>query len=215
MWPLAGNAMQVSVVHRRRVGEMRRRKIDLLPTALRDWLKQELEARGFADYDAITDALNARLDERGLLVTIGRSAIAAFGAEHAEFIRIKDEASGWALEWMGENGLEEEAKRHSALFEMISTLAFKCIKAQFNKEGGEIDTRDLHLLGRMLKDLMQSSGIREALSEQERERLVEAERKAAVAAVSKAARKKNVSDDVIAALREAVEGPSQGGGVGA
>ncbi len=190
----------------------RRRKIDLLPTALRDWLKEELQTRGFADYNAVTDALNARLVDRGLLLSVGRSAVAQFGAEHAEFSKLQEEASGWAEDWMGRNGLEDEARRHSALFEMISTLAFKCIKAQFGKEGREIDTRDLHLLGRMMKDLMTSSGIREAISDRERQRLAEAERKAGAERAVTAARGAGLSPEVAAAIRAAVEGGAQAEG---
>jgi len=55
------------------------------------------------------------------------------------------------------NGLEDEAKRHNVLFQMITTLAFKVMKAQMTKEGDEINPQELHFLGRMLKDVMSSS----------------------------------------------------------
>ena len=184
----------------------RRRKIDLLPAALRDWLKEELQARGFANYDAITEGLNTRLIERGLLLSIGRSAVAEFGVEHAEFARLQEEASGWAAQWMGDNGLEDEARRQSALFEMISTLAFKCIKAQFRKNDGDIDTRDLHLLGRMMKDLMASSGLREVISDKALERALKKERDAAAGRVETASRAAGLTPEVAAAIRAAVQG---------
>ena len=35
------------------------RKVDLLPVELRAWLQEELRARGFADYVALSEALSA------------------------------------------------------------------------------------------------------------------------------------------------------------
>jgi len=46
---------------------------------------------------------------------------------------------------------------HNVLFQMITTLAFKVMKAQMTKEGDEINPQELHFLGRMLKDVMSSS----------------------------------------------------------
>ncbi|WP_419737724.1 phage protein Gp27 family protein [Ruegeria sp.] len=184
----------------------RRRKIDLLPSAIRDWLREELAAQGFADYDTITDALNDRLAEKGLLVTIGRSTVQRFGQEHREFSRLQQEATGWAAGWLDEIGLEEEARRQSVLFEMITTVAFKVMKAQMTREAGEIDPRDLHFLGRMMKDVMSSSGLREAMADKERKRLAEAERRAGGERAGAAARGAGLSPDVAALIRQAVEG---------
>lgn len=69
---------------------------------------------------------------------------------------------------MQEQGLEDEARRHNVLFQMITTLAFKVMQAQMMVEGKDIDPKELHFLGRMLKDVMASSGIRETLIKAER-----------------------------------------------
>ena len=160
------------------------RKVDLLPPELRSWLQEELLARGFGDYVALTEALNVRLEDEGLNLSIGKSAVHAFGQEYEHFIKAQEQASEWAASWMNDNGLEEEAKRHNVLFQMVTTLAFKVMQAQMTKTGEEIDPRELHFIGRMLKDVMQSSGIREKLMEEERDRIAkEARLQAAEAAV--------------------------------
>ena len=55
------------------------RKVDLLPSELRGWLQDELRSRGFAGYEDLAEALNFRLDEAGLELRIGNSAIHSYG----------------------------------------------------------------------------------------------------------------------------------------
>lgn len=144
------------------------RKVDLLPPELRDWLKEELRLRGFAGYEDVTERLNERLAEQGQTLRLGKSAVHQFGAEHKAFVELNEQAGAWAESWMSENGLAEEAQRHNVLFQMVTTLAFKQMKSQMDKDGDEIDPRELHFIGRMLKDIMTSSGLREKLVEDER-----------------------------------------------
>lgn len=144
------------------------RKVNLLPPELKKWLEEELRARGFADYEALAEALNWRLEEAGLDLRIQKSALHAFGAEYAEFVKVQESASAWATEWMTEAGIGEEAKRHNVLFQMITALAFKVMQAEMIKGADEIDPKNLHFIGRMMKDIMQSSGIREQLAAAER-----------------------------------------------
>ncbi|MBN2740038.1 MAG: DUF3486 family protein [Rhodobacteraceae bacterium] len=144
------------------------RKVDLLPDELKDWLKSALRERGFGDYEALAEDLNFRLEEAGQELRIQKSALHAYGAEYREFVKYQEEASAWAVGWMQENGLNEEAKRHNVLFQMITTLAFKVMQAQMTKTGEEIDPKELHFLGRMLKDVMASSGLREKLIDDDR-----------------------------------------------
>lgn len=155
------------------------RKIDLIPAEVRQWLQDELKARGFADYVDLTAALNDRLEDEGVEIRLGKSAVHSFGQEYEHMVKAQEEASAWAVSWMEDNGLEEEAKRHNVLFQMITTLAFKVMKQQMTKDGDEIDPKELHFIGRMLKDVMTSSGIREKLSADERKRLAEEAREAA------------------------------------
>lgn len=144
------------------------RKIDLLPGELRAWLQEELRARGFAEYEAISEALNFRLEEAGMDLRIRKSAIHEFGSEYREFVRLQEQASDWAKEWLGDMGLEDQAQRQNVLFQMLTTLAFKVMQAEVEKEGAEISPQNLHFLARMMKDVMSSSGIVQAMRDKER-----------------------------------------------
>ncbi|MDT8856442.1 phage protein Gp27 family protein [Paracoccaceae bacterium Fryx2] len=144
------------------------RKVDLLPVELKKWLEDELRAKGFAGYEALAEALNWKLETAGLELRIQKSALHAFGAEYAEFVKVQESASAWATEWMTEAGIGDEAKRHNVLFQMITALAFKVMQAQMTREADEIDPKELHFLGKMMKDVMSSAGIREQMAAAER-----------------------------------------------
>lgn len=144
------------------------RKVDLLPVELKLWLQDELRARGFGGYEDLAEALNFRLEEEGLELRIRKSALHEFGAEYREFVRLQEQASDWAKEWLGEMGMDDQAQRQNVLFQMLTTLAFKVMQAQVGKDGDEISPQELHFLARMMKDVMQSSGIVQAMREKER-----------------------------------------------
>lgn len=144
------------------------RKIDLLPPELRSWLQEELRARGFGQYEELAEALNFRLEEAGLDLRIRKSAIHAWGSEYQEFVRLQEQASDWAKEWLGDMGMEDQAQRQNVLFQMLTTLAFKVMQAEVSKEGAEISPQNLHFLARMMKDVMSSSGIVQAMQDKER-----------------------------------------------
>lgn len=144
------------------------RKVDLLPVELKLWLQDELRARGFGGYEDLAEALNFRLEEEGLELRIRKSALHEFGAEYREFVRLQEQASDWAKEWLGEMGMDDQAQRQNVLFQMLTTLAFKVMQAQVGKDGDEISPQELHFLARMIKDVMQSSGIVQTMREKER-----------------------------------------------
>lgn len=170
------------------------RKIDLLPSELKGWLQEELRARGFGQYEELADALNFRLEEAGLDLRIQKSAVHVFGQEYEAMVKAQEEASAWAVSWMQEEGLADEAKRHNVLFQMITTLAFKAMKSKALKDGDDIDPKELHFLGRMLKDIMASSGLRE--------QMITADRKAQAARLDAAATAGEITDDFRQKARE-------------
>ena len=157
------------------------KKVELLPEELRSWLHDELKARGFGDYVGLAEALNFRLEEEGLELRIGKSALHNYGQEYEQFAKLQEEAGAWAQQWMSENDLSDEAEQHRVLFQMMTSVAFKVLKAQMLKTGEEIDPRELHFLGKMMKDVMSSSGIREKLMSDERDRIAREARAAAQA----------------------------------
>lgn len=145
------------------------RKVDLLPVELRDWLREELVERGFGDYEALADALNNKLALSGSEMTIKKSALHAFGAEYREFVKLQEEAGDWVEGFVREIGIEGEADRHSALFQMLSSLAFKTMKSAMSEDAP--DPKNLAYLSKMMKDLMSSSGLREKMKSDERARI--------------------------------------------
>lgn len=144
------------------------KKIDSLPPEIRAWLQETLRERGFAGYVAITEELNDKLAEAGKVVSFHHATVHRFGQEYHAFVKTQETASAWAQGWMMENGLEEEAKRHNVLFQMVTALAFKAMEAQMTRDGDEIDPQQLHFIGRMLKDIMSSAGIRQNMLAAER-----------------------------------------------
>lgn len=182
------------------------RKVDRLPPELRNWLKETLVERGFGDYVAVTEELNFKLEEAGADLRIGKSAVHAFGQDYEEFVKYQDEASAWAVGWMQDNGLEEEAQRHNVLFQMITTLAFKVMKSQMGRDAEEIDPRDLHFIGRLMKDVMASSGIREKLTGDERARIAQEARESAASDIDARAKNLGLTSDTVAQIKQSILG---------
>jgi len=177
------------------------RKVELLTPELRAWLHDWWKEKGFHGYEELTEELNFRLEEEGLELRIGKSALHAYGQEYEQFVKLQDEAGAWASQWLADNDLSEEADRHRVLFQMMTSVAFKVLKSQMSKEGDKIDPRELHFLGKMMKDIMSSAGIREGLMAKERLRIAAEERANAVEALDSARDELGLSSDVIGKLR--------------
>ncbi len=181
------------------------KKVDRLPGEIRDWLRQTLKDAGFSGYEQIAEELNARLEAEGHELRLARASVQRFGQEYREFVRYQEEAGAWAAEWITDAGLADEADRHGVLFQMLTTLAFKYMKGQMD-EGHEIDPKDLHFIGRMMKDIMASSGIREQLAEKERARIQAAERARAAEAVVSVAASQGMSGATVEAIKAEILG---------
>lgn len=188
------------------------RKVDMLPPELRTWLHEWWKQKGFHGYEELAEELNFRLAEEGMELRIGKSALHSYGQEYEQFVKLQDEAGAWASQWLAENDLSEEADRHRVLFQMMTSVAFKVLKAQMGKEGDEIDPRELHFLGKMMKDIMASSGIREQLMVKERARIAAEERARAVDALADQSDELGLSGEVIARLRREFLGVRDAGG---
>lgn len=181
-----------------------RRKIDMLPEEQREWLEAALKDSGFSGYAQIATALNDKLAASGSAITIGKSAVHSYGVEYAEYIKLQKEASSWAEGWMGEQGLGDEAQRHSVLFQMLTTVAFKVMKEQMLD--GEVDPKDLHFMGKMLKDIMSSAGLREKMLEGERLRLAKEVRREVAAEVDKRSTELGLTQETIDAIKGEILG---------
>lgn len=141
-------------------------KLDLIPDELRRWLSEELAERGFGQIIDVTEALNFRLEESGQELSIGKSAVGNF----AKALKDQREAFTIAETLLTDMDIEAEGELHKVLLQMIATSAVHMIQAVREKDE-HLDPKDLMNLGRMLKDLMASSGIREKIQNDERERI--------------------------------------------
>jgi hypothetical protein len=181
------------------------RKVDKLPSEQRDWLKQELKDCGFSGYEQIAEALNERLEEGGHEIRIQKSAIHSFGKEYETFVKYQEEASSWAADWMQDQGLEDEAKRHSVLFQMLTSLAFKAMKDRMDGET-EVNPQELHFIGKMMKDIMASSGMREKLVEGERDRLAKEIRQDVSSELEKNIKGLGLTKETVDAIKQKILG---------
>jgi hypothetical protein len=181
------------------------RKVDLLPEELRRWLADELASRGFAEIVDVTDALNDRLAKEGLALSVGKSAVGEF----SKLLKDQREAFGWAEQLLSEMDIEREGELHRVLMQMIATSAVHMMKSVRDEEG-HLEAKDLMSLGRMLKDLMASSGMREKLLEDERKRVIREAREAAQAEMDEAleatATEAGLDADMLTRLRRGVLG---------
>lgn len=141
------------------------KKIDLLPEALIERLKALLAARGFGQIVEVTEELNGWLGAEGLELTISKTAVGEF----SKMLKDQREAFSMAETLLSDMDLEAESDMHRTLMTMIATSAMQMMRAV--REGdGHLDPKDLMNLGRMLKDLMGSAGIREKLLADEQAR---------------------------------------------
>ncbi|WP_172298327.1 phage protein Gp27 family protein [Pseudoruegeria sp. HB172150] len=180
------------------------RKLDLIPVELRQWLAEELTARGFADIVEVTEALNARLQDEGLELQVGKSAVGSF----SKLLKNQREAFAMAETLLEDMDIERESDMHRVLMQMIATAAVQLMRT-VSEENGHLDAKDLMSLGRMLKDLMHSAGIREKLREDERSRIAREVREAAAETASQAAHSAGMTEATVESIKAAILGVSK------
>ncbi|MBW4984753.1 DUF3486 family protein [Mameliella sp. CS4] len=181
------------------------RKLDLIPEELRRWLAEELRDRGFADIVDVTEGLNFRLQEAGLELSVGKTAVGDF----SKALKDQREAFAIAETLLSDMDIEAEGELHKVLMQMIATSAVHMIQSVREKDE-HLDPKDLMSLGRMLKDLMSSSGMREKLLADERARVARQAREAAQAEMDEAleatATEAGLSAEMLDRLRRGVLG---------
>lgn len=134
------------------------KKIDLVPPELRERLRAALAERGFGDIVSVTEELNVWLEERGLELRLGKSAVGEF----SKLLKDQREAFGMAETLLADMDLAAEGDMHRTLMQMIATSAMQMIRS-VRAEEEHLDAKSLMSLGRMLKDLMGSAQVREQL----------------------------------------------------
>jgi len=177
------------------------RKIDRVPDELRRWLDDALKKAGFGEYDRITDELNDKLEEEGMDLRLGKSAVHAHGKRYAEFIETQRQAAAWASDFASEAGVETEAGMHGILVQRLMAEGFKLLD-----KDEDFTAKDLASFSKMLSGLMSSSNTRERILDKERDRIREEEREAAAENAEKTAVKAGMTAERAAQLRRDVLG---------
>ena len=145
------------------------RKIDLLPQELRLWLQEELKARGFGGYDDLTEALNGRLEEEGLELRLGRSAVYAYGHEFREYAVSQERAQNEIRMFLEEASLKEEVDVTSALFQQLTTLQWR-LQMMLADPDNLPDPRGMKDLTTALNNLIRSTSLRNGILKAEQAR---------------------------------------------
>ena len=175
------------------------KKLDLVPDELRQRLAQLLQDRGFGDIMDVTEELNSWLEERGEKLTIGKSAVGEF----SKLLKDQRDAFAMAETMLADLDIEGESNMHKVLMQMIATAAFQMMQAMSEKDE-DFDPKSLANLSRMLKDLMQSAGMREKLREDERRRVEQKAREDAVDDIEKVATQLGMTKDTVQGIREQI-----------
>lgn len=139
------------------------RKIDLLPSELRRWLQEELRERGFAGYEDLAESLNFRLEEEGLELRIGKSAIHAYGQEFRQYAEVQEQAQDEIRTFLEKASLQDEVDVTSALFQQLTTIAWKLQMAMANPENLP-DPRGMKDLTTALNNLIRSTSLRDDIA---------------------------------------------------
>ncbi|MCU0902433.1 MAG: DUF3486 family protein [Tabrizicola sp.] len=142
------------------------KKLDLIPDALRERLKAALMARGFADVIKVTEELNVWLEAEGLELRIGKTAVGEFSL----LLKRQRDAFSVSKQVLSEMEIGEESAIYQTLFQLVAAQAVHLVKAMSDADQ-VIEAKDLHFLGKMLKDLMSAAGINEKLTQEVEKRL--------------------------------------------
>jgi len=102
----------------------RRSAIEQLPAEIRAWIDRALREQQFGNYEYLAEELNRRLGEHGLELSIGKSALGAYGLaakKRIESIRAATEAA--AL--IAEAAPDDQDLRSSAALSVIQSDLFE------------------------------------------------------------------------------------------
>lgn len=121
-------------------------KIAQLPEEIREWLHKAFVQRAFGDIEAITEALRAKLQEAGVAVYIGKSAV---GAESQKVKRAQESirATTEAARIIAETSKDDGDDRSAAVMALLQADFFEVL-LKMREAGEEVDD-DLRL-GRLV-----------------------------------------------------------------
>ncbi|NIZ13921.1 phage protein Gp27 family protein [Phaeobacter sp. HF9A] len=178
------------------------KKLDLIPLEFRQRLAMVLQERGFSDIVAVTEDLNFWLQEAGQEIRIGKSAV----GEYSKLLKDQRDAFAMAETLLGDLDIEQESTMHKVLMQMIATAAFQMMNAVAEKDDAKWDPKSLAHLSRMLKDLMQSAGLRERLREDEERRVTRRERERLAGEIEQKAHQLGMTRETVQTIKADILG---------
>lgn len=140
------------------------RKIDRLPSELRNRLNEALKTSGFSGYEQIAEELNFWLEEEGLDLRIGKSAVHAYGQEFQEYAKLQERAQDEIRTFLQEASLSEEVDVTSALFQQLTTIQWRLQMAMADPDKLP-DPRGMKDLTSALNNLIRSTSLREEIAQ--------------------------------------------------
>lgn len=136
------------------------RKIDQLPADTRQWLQDELMARGFGDYENLARDLNVLLEEQDLDITIGKSAIHNYAQDFKSYGEAQKQAQEEIRTFLQEASLQDEVDVTSALFQQLVAIQWKLQMMLANPDMLP-DPRGMKDLTSALNNLIRSTSLRD------------------------------------------------------
>lgn len=177
------------------------KKLDLIPEEFRRWLAEELKAEGFAKIVEVTERLNFRLQEGGLEITVGKTAV----GEYSKLLKDQREAYAMSEALLADMDVEAESEMHKVLTHLLSTMTFQLL--QRVREADEVlEPKQLMEIGRMLQSVMSSTGMREKIREEERRRIAARAKAEAAEELEASSGELGLSADTVEAIKKKVLG---------
>jgi ABC-type transporter Mla subunit MlaD len=124
--------------------------IEQLPPTIQEWLEHELLERGFAGYIELTDALNDKLAEAGLEITVSKSALHRFGQGFEGRVDALRRTMMMAQTIVRDLG-DEQGAMNDAVIRLTQDRMFQIVLDE------ELDARSLNALAHAAADLSRAS----------------------------------------------------------
>ncbi|MDO9094454.1 MAG: DUF3486 family protein [Rubrivivax sp.] len=181
-------------------------KIAKLPPALREQLHQAFVAHAYGDIEAVTAKLNAWLQQAGIDMTIGKSAV----GEESQRVRRAQEAMAAttkAMQFFADTAPDEADKRGEALNAIVSTGMFEAL-VDASQAGEERDpAKRIALLNKaaLAAGRLTTTSVRQRAFRH----LVEERTKAAADAVERIARKGGMKPAQVQEIKARIMGIAQ------
>jgi hypothetical protein len=189
-----------------------------LPVGIRAWLDNELRERGFADYEAVTELLNAKLREHyaresfesvapTAVEGVGKSSVHRYGqALQRRIERII--ASTEAAQLIADAAPDEQAAQSGAVISMVQGDLFEVLMQVQEADAETEPTERLKLLGNAAKAIadLSHAAIRQKKYAGEVRRRLDAAKEAAAERSEQIARKAGLSEADWGAIRANILG---------